>query len=117
MATTFIAGRALDAVTNTGLPGATVSEVNNPSNQSTADSLGAFSLTVSDPSSQLIISYPGYQPIQDTAQNLNGDDWLTDNTKFYAGILQAVRQQGSSLPGNLITVVIILLLFKLFKVF
>lgn len=115
MATTFIAGHALDSVDNTPLPGATVLEVSNPSNTSSADSLGAFSLTVSDPSTKLIISYPGYQPLQDTAVNLMGDDWLVDNNKALASVYASIRQTTASLPSTLITVFVVLIFFKLFK--
>lgn len=115
MGNTFIAGRAMDAVDNTPLPGATVTEVSNPSNTSSADSLGAFSISVSDPSTKLIISFPGYQSLQDTASNLMGDDWLVDNTRAFPWMYQAVRQTGSNLPGTLVTAAFILLFLKIFK--
>lgn len=115
MATTFIAGRALDSVDLTPLPGATVTEVTNPSNTSTADSDGSFSLTVSDPSTQLIISYLGYASLQDKASNLNGDDWLQSNTKAYAGLYQTARQSGSMILKALIVTMIVVILLKIFK--
>lgn len=116
MPTTFISGRALDSVDLTPLPGATITEVNNPSNTSTADNLGAFSLTVQDGTSPLILSYLGYQSIQDTATNLNGDDYLASNTKAYASLYATARQSVSALPGILVVAIVIVLLFKLFKV-
>lgn len=115
MATTFIAGHALDAVDNTPLPGATVSEVANPSNSVSADQDGAFAITVTDPSTLLVISFNGYQPLQDKASALMGDDWLVSNDKAFASLYAAVKKTGSSLPGIFIAAVIIVLLMKLFK--
>lgn len=105
----------MDAVDNIPLPGATITEVSNQSNSSAADSLGAFSLSVSDPNTMLQIDYPGYQSLLDTAANLQGDDWLVDNNKALASFYQTVRKSTSSLPGVLVTAIIIVLFFKLFK--
>lgn len=115
MALTFIAGHALDSVDNTPLPGATVTEVSNPSNTTAADQEGAFSISVQDPNTQLIVSFTGYQSLQDKAINLRGDDWLVSNDKAYASLYQAVKRAGSSAPGVAITVILIVLFMKLFK--
>lgn len=123
----IVTGQILDVDGNTPLPGAQIYESLNPSNVATADASGNFTITAPLASSQLTISFPGYDPMTDTAANLQGQDWIAgSNATLVDTALQAVKNvakqaknaiAGPSLMSNMITALIILVLLKIFKFF